>query len=139
MTKKKRSLKRRVSLRSKKALSSKLTLEQVVEAAQAAGAHVTFSLVPHEAAPVAVPAPEPAPEPEKPKHGIPSPQWPGTPHCRSIMAYDADDKAIAKEFKSEPSSRWVITPYRIVERSQFFSPKPAHTPEGEQVETVNPS
>jgi hypothetical protein len=138
--KRKHSLKRRVSLRSKKALSSKLTLEQVVEAAHAAGAHVTFSLVPHEApapAPVAVPAP--VPEPEKSKHGIPSPQWPGDPTCRSIMAYDADDAAIAKEFKSEPTSRWVITPYRIVERSQFFSPKPARTPEGEQVETVNPS
>ena len=121
--KRKRSLKRRVSLRSKK------------------GAHVTFSLVPHEApapAPVAVPAPEPVPEPEKPKHGIPSPQWPGDPTCRSIMAYDADDAAIAKEFKSEPTSRWVITPYRIVERSQFFSPKPAHTPEGDPTST-NPS
>jgi hypothetical protein len=123
--KRKRSLKRRVSPRSKKALSSKLTLEQVVKAAHEAGATVTVSLVPH--------------APERPRLKLSTKDWPGDPYTRSTMAdLNYDEKDVAKVFKDNPTSQWVITPYEVFERTKFFSPKPAPTPEGEQVDT-NPS
>lgn len=114
----KRSRKRRVLRRSKKPAKSKLTLAQVVQAAHEAGAKVSISL---------------EPVPERPRLTTPSKLWPGTPFNRTILAsLDITEKDIAKAFKDNPSDRWVITPYEIVDRQEFFKPKPAPTPEGEQ-------
>jgi hypothetical protein len=125
--KKKRSPKRRRLLRSKKKAASKLTLEQVVTAAHAAGAKVTLSLVPR--------------TPERPRLDVPTAQWPGWAGNRSIMAsMDYTERDVAAVFKDNPSSQWVITPYEIIERAEFFKPKPkpAPTPEAEP-STSNPS
>ncbi len=46
---------------------------------------------------------------------------PGDPYTRSTMAamsYTAHD--VARVFKDNPSSQWVITPYEIVERNEFM-------------------
>lgn len=128
--KKKRSPKRRSLRRSKKKPASKLTLEQVVTAAVEAGASVSVSLHPFAQL-------QPMP-PERPRLKVPSKDWPGTPCNRTILAsMDVTEKDIARAFKDNPSDRWVITPYEIVDRNEFFKPKPAPTPEGEQ--QTNPS
>lgn len=132
--KKKRSPKRRVLRRSKKAAKSKLTLEQVVKAAHEAGAKVSVSLHPF-----AQVKPVPMEPPERPRLNVPSEKWPGTPYNRTILAsMNVTEKDIARAFKDNPSDRWVITPFEIVDRFEFFKPKPAPTPEGEQQQT-NPS
>jgi hypothetical protein len=101
------------------------TLEEVVKAAHAAGATVTVSLVPL--------------KPQRPLLNWPTSQWPGWAGTRSIMAaMDYTDKDVAQVFKDNPTSQWIITPYEVIERSKFFAPKPAPTPEGEQ-STSNPS
>ena len=46
--------------------------------------------------------------------------WPGDPSCRSILASAASDAEVVKEFKNSPSSKWVITSDRILERCEFF-------------------
>lgn len=116
--KRKRSLKRRSLRRSKKKSASKLTLEQVVTAAVAAGAKVSISLPPLQPVP-----------PERPRLKVPSNAWPGTPCNRTILAsMEVTEKDIARAFKDTPSDRWVITPYEIVDRNEFFKPKPAPTP-----------
>lgn len=46
--------------------------------------------------------------------------WPGDPTNRSIMAHDANDQAVADEFMHSPSSLWIITATRIVERESFM-------------------
>ena len=100
----------------------KLTLAQVVTAAVEAGAKVSISLPPLQPMP-----------PERPRLKVPTSEWPGDPTNRSTMAdLDYDEKDVAKVFKDNPSSLWVITPYEIIERSKFFKPKPAPAPEGEQ-------
>lgn len=119
--KKKRTPKRRV--RRTKKPASKLTLEQVVKAAHEAGAKVSISLVPN--------------APERPRLKVPTSEWPGDPTNRSTMAdLDYDEKDVAKVFKDNPSSLWVITPYEIIERSEFFKPKPPPQP---PTQTDNPS
>lgn len=118
---------KRVYKRRVKACAKSPTLEQVVKAAHEAGATVTVSLVP-KAQPAA-----------RPRLTVPSEKWPGNPWIRSIMAdLDYDEKDVAKVFKDNPSSQFIITPYEIIERSEFLKPKPAPTPEAEQ-STSNPS
>lgn len=81
-------------------------------AAHEAGAKVTVSLEPV--------------RPERPRLKLPTNEWPGTPYNRSTMAdLDYTDKDVARVFKDNPSSVWVITPYEVIERSEFFKPKPA--------------
>ena len=46
--------------------------------------------------------------------------WPGDPTNRSIMAHEANDQAVADEFMHSPSSLWIITATRIVERESFM-------------------
>lgn len=93
------------------------TIEQIVEACHAAGASVSFELVPNgsPAAPV---------EPPWVRHNVPLNELPGGPSNRSLIAHAADDKEVAKEFKDSPTSLWVITPTRIIFRDDFFKPKP---------------
>lgn len=125
MKAKARKVKKRVYKRRIKACAKSPTLEDVVKAAHAAGAKVTLSLVPK--------------APERPRLDVPTAQWPGWAGNRSIMAaLDYTERDVAAVFKDNPSSQWVITPYEIIERSKFFAPKPAPTPEVEQ-STSNPS
>lgn len=94
---------------------AKLTLEQVVTAAVEAGASVSISL------PKLLPMP-----PERPRLKVPTKDWPGSPYNRSTMAdMNYTEKDVARVFKDNPSSLWVITPYEIVSREEFFKPKPA--------------
>ena len=108
-----------------KACAKSPTLEEVVKAAHAAGAKVTVSLVPL--------------KPERPRLELKTGDWPGWAGNRSIMAaLDYTDKDVEHVFRDNPTSQWVITPYEVIERSKFFAPKPAPTPEVEQ-STSNPS
>lgn len=89
---------------------SSLTLAQVVEAAHAVGATVSVSLVPRTPA-----------EPERALLKIPPNEWPGDPTCRSVLAdMQITHKKVEREFRDNPSSKWVITPYEIIERQEFF-------------------
>lgn len=45
---------------------------------------------------------------------------PGDPTNRTIMATDATDAEIRMVFHDDPSSKWVITPTRTVEREAFM-------------------
>lgn len=118
-------VRKKVYKRRIKACAKSPTLEDVVKAAHAAGAKVTVSLVPR--------------VPERPR--LEPEQWPGWAGNRSIIAaMDYTEKDVKKVFTENPSSLWVITPFEIIERSEFFKPKPkpAPTPEAEQ-STANPS
>jgi hypothetical protein len=120
--------------RKQKPLKSTLTLEQVVAACTAAGATVTFGLVPKELDVAAgwqsTPAGEKLQKLEVslalsgsealPAFTLTDKDWPGGPSCRSILASAASDAVVAKEFKDCPSSQWVITADRILERGEFF-------------------
>jgi len=96
---------RKKALERKKAESNHkptaMTLKQVVSAARAEGVNMVVSLTP---------------KPDK----MPDRPLPGTPYNRTLMATDATDAEIKKAFQSEPSSKWVVTPTRTVERSQFM-------------------
>lgn len=95
MTKKKRRKKKPV------------TLEDVVAAAHAAGATVSVSL-------------EPKVE-TRALLATPINEWPGDPTCRSIIADRVvTQRIIERAFKDSPTSKWVITPYDIIERDEFF-------------------
>ena len=50
------------------------------------------------------------------KQAIVADLLPGDPTCRSLVAHEADDKEIAKIFKENPSTLWVVTPTRIIAR-----------------------
>ena len=120
---------------------SKLTLGRMREIARKAGARVTVSLVPNEPpANASVVTGYSAstsfkyPLPTVPPEVLDSTKWPGNPTCRSIMAHDASDEQIAKEFKASPSSKWIVTATRIVERTEFFKKLATTTPT-----TGNPS
>lgn len=49
-------------------------------------------------------------------------ELPGTPINRSLVAYEPDNAQIKKVFQDDPTSLWVITPTRIIERDKFFAP-----------------
>lgn len=91
-----------------KAKNSKLTLKQVMEAAHDAGVQVTVSLVPNEPK-----------VPERERHGMSVHDYPGDPSCRSIIAFDATDDEIRKVLKDNPTSKWVITSTRVIDRDEF--------------------
>ena len=124
---KKKKASKRVVRRRIKACAKSPTLEDVVKAAHAAGAKVTVSLVPL--------------KPQRPRLELKTGEWPGWAGNRSIMAaMDYTDKDVTQVFKDNPTSQWVITPYEIIERSKFFAPKPAPTPEAQiEQSTSNPS
>lgn len=122
---KKKKAAKRVYKRRIKACAKSPTLEDIVTAAHKAGAKVTVSLVPL--------------KPERPRLELKPGDWPGWAGNRSIMAaMDYTAKDVEHVFRDNPTSQWVITPYEIIERSKFFAPKPAPTPEVEQ-STSNPS
>src|SRR5512143_4305869 len=107
--------KRKKKVHRKQRPKAKLTLEQVVTAAVEAGASVSISL------PKLLPMP-----PERPRLKVPTKDWPGSPYNRSTMAdMNYTEKDVARVFKDNPSSLWVITPYEIVSREEFFKPKRA--------------
>lgn len=118
--------KKKVHRKQRPKTKPKLTLEQVVTAAVDAGASVSISLPPLQPMP-----------PERPRLKLSTKEWPGDPTNRSTMAdLDYTEKDVARVFKDNPSSRWVITPYEVFERSAFFAPKPKPEP---QPQTDNPS
>lgn len=91
----------------------KLTLEDVVTAAVAAGATVNVKLLPNEV--------QAAAEYLRPLLKLPANEWPGNPGCRSIVAgLDITRKEIERVFRDNPGSKWVITPYEIIEREAFL-------------------
>lgn len=104
----------------------KLTMNQLVEAAHALGAEVTVSLVPKNLDQAvgwqSTPAGDRLQEKlaAQPSFTMNDKNWPGDPTCRSILASAASDAEVAKEFKHNPSSQWVITADRILERDSFF-------------------
>ena len=103
MTKKKKKAIRR---KKKKAL----TLSDVVKAAHAAGATVSVSLVPKVE--------------ERALLSVPINEWPGNPTCRTIIADRVvTAKIIERTFKDNPTTKWVITPYDIIERGDYFRQK----------------
>lgn len=59
-----------------------------------------------------------------PELGVKGPKritvYPGDPSCRSICATEVGPKEIEVIFKLEPSSKWIVTPTRIIERGEFF-------------------
>jgi len=99
----------------------KLTLDEVVTAAVAAGATVSVGLVPIGSGDAPV-----ARVPERPKLNWPMRQWPGDVYTRAmIAAMDYTDRDVTKVFKDNPTALWIITPYEVIERKEFFKPKPA--------------
>lgn len=125
--------------KSKKRIKPKLTLEQVVVAARAAGASVSISLPPIKLTPqqeqtltaggqVSVTLTQ---APARPR--LDYKDWPGDPTCRSLIAdIDYDNKLVAKVFKDNPMSRWVVTPFEVFERREFFEQQ-------QEQPTTNPS
>lgn len=124
----------------------KLTLEQVVVAARAAGASVSISMPPIKLTPqqeqtlaaggqVSVDLTQ---APARPR--LDYKDWPGDPTCRSLIAdIDYDEKLIAKVFKDNPTSRWVVTPFEVFERGKFFQPVPVPQTQTQTETTDNPS
>lgn len=117
------------------------TLEDIVKAAQKQGMSVDIKLLPKGTTTELVVT---APQDERPLLNIPADQWPGDPGCRSVIAArEVTNKRIEREFKDNPSSKWVITPYEIIERQEFFkriAPKPLVVEaQGTNVTAVNPS
>lgn len=99
----------------KKAVRRKrqVTIEQIVEAAFEAGAEVRISLAPKNGELRALLA-------------TPPNQWPGDPSCRTVIADRIVTNAIIERtFKDNPSSQWVITPYDIIAREDYFRQKAA--------------
>ena len=48
-------------------------------------------------------------------------EWPGNPGNRLTLAdMEYTDKQVAKLFVANPSTRWIITPYEIIERTVFL-------------------
>ena len=109
------------------------TLEDIVQAAHKEGMKIDIKLLPKELAPTL--------EYLRPLLNLPADKWPGNPGCRSIIAgLDITRKDIEKTFRDNPSSQWIITPFEIVERTEFFKPKPvAPTPSVKPEPTPNPS
>jgi len=108
---KKKRVKKSVYKRRIKACAQSPTLEDVVRAAHAAGATVSVSLVPR--------------QPERPRLDLPSDKWPGDVYSRSTMAaLDYTAKDVERVFKENPTSLWIVTPYEIISRKDFFNPKP---------------
>lgn len=99
-----------------KSKDGKLTLKQVVEAAHDAGVKVTVSLVPNKAQ---TNAKQDQIASERERHGMNAHDYPGDPSCRSIIAFDATDDEIGKVFKDNPTSKWVITSTRVIDRDEF--------------------
>lgn len=62
---------------------------------------------------------------DKPILNMTPSQWPGTPGTRTVLAHDANGAEIAQAFKANPASRWVITPYTIVDKQTFKPGGPA--------------
>lgn len=101
-----------------------VTLTDIVRVAHALNMDVQVGLTPN--------------PPPRPLLNVPVSQWPGDPTCRSVIAdMKCDAKMVERMFRENPSSKWVITPYEIVERSQFFAPKPAPPPEASKPPTTN--
>ena len=95
----------------KKFPKRKITIADVVEAAHTLGMEVSVALRPNTPA-----------EPPRQLLTVPSGQWPGDPTSRSVMAdLNLTHKKIEREFKDSPSSKWIITPYEIIERDKFFA------------------
>ena len=91
------------------AAAKKVTLEDVVKVAHALGHDVNVTLVPN--------------APQRKLLDWPPSQWPGKPGTRHIMAaMDYTPKDVARAFKDNPTAMWVITPYEIISREQFFNP-----------------
>lgn len=42
--------------------------------------------------------------------------YPGDPTCRSLVAYEPEEPVIARIFAENPSSKWIVTPTRIIDR-----------------------
>ena len=61
--------------------------------------------------------------------GLKSRDWPGCASNRTVIAaLDCAEKDVARAFKENPGSLWVITPYAVIERAKFFAPAPAPVP-----------
>ena len=116
--------KRRVPKQAKR--DKPVTLEDVVRVAHALGAEVNVKLVPN---------------PVRPKLALPFKDWPGDVCTRATMAaMDYTERDVAKVFKTNPTALWVVTPFEIIERTEFFKPKPvAPTPSVKPEPTPNPS
>lgn len=52
---------------------------------------------------------------------LPGYKMPGNAYNRTLVATEPDDAGIARLFKAEPQSLWVVTPTRIVERKAFMA------------------
>lgn len=113
---KKKVYKRRIKACASAPKEKPVTLTDIVRVAHALNMDVQVGLTPN--------------PPPRPLLNLTPSQWPGDPSCRSIIAdMQCSEKTIERVFRDNPSSKWVITPYEIVERTQFFAPKPAPTPE----------
>ena len=110
------------------------TLEDIVKAAHKQGMKIDIKLLPKELAPATL-------EYLRPLLNLPVNKWPGNPGCRSIVAgLDITRKDIERVFRDNPGSQWIITPYEIIERKEFFKPQPvAPTPAAKPEPTPNPS
>ena len=111
-------------------------LTDMVAAAHALGIQVSFSLkpqlfdVPCTVCGVPTAFPGAATHPyvcltcqRPPVLNIPSSQWPGNPTTRHVIAaLNCTRRDIERGFKNNPSAKWIITPYAIIGREEFFTP-----------------
>ena len=106
----------------------KLTITDVVAAAHALGMEVSVSLKPQSTCQAS------------PLLNVPSSQWPGDPTTRHIIAaLNCTRRDIERGFKDNPTAKWIITPYAIIGREEFFTPVVTTTSTGtNQDEKVKP-
>lgn len=98
-------------MKSKTKLKRKLTISDVVEAAHALGMEVSVSLKPQSTCQAS------------PLLNVPSSLWPGDPTTRHIIAaLNCTRRDIERGFKDNPTAKWIITPYDIIGREEFFTP-----------------
>jgi hypothetical protein len=108
------------------------TLEDIVKAAHKQGMKIDIKLLPKELAPTL--------EYLRPLLNLPADKWPGNPGYRSIVAgLDISHNDIGRVFRDNPGSQWIITPYEIIERKEFFKPPVAVTPATKPEPTPNPA
>lgn len=137
----------------KKQTKRKLTITDVVAAAHALGMEVSVSLKPQSPEVPCTVCGIPAAFPSAVTHpyvcltcqpppllNIPSSQWPGDPTTRHIIAaLKCTRRDIERGFKDNPTAKWIITPYAIIGREDFFTPVVTTTTTGtNQSEKIKP-
>lgn len=77
---------------------------------------VTAADAPTETVTITTAGPEAPAAPVKAPVRLSTMNYPGDPTCRSLVAYEPEEPVIARIFAENPSSKWIVTPTRIIDR-----------------------